>query len=199
MIAMRKVAAFDFDGTLTKKDSLPLFMRHALGNRAFYYAVLKNSFWISVYLMRLYPNWKAKQRLFASCFKGMEESKFSALGVSFATKYPDLLRTEAIQSLEKHLAERDKVYIVTASMEVWVKPLLASYPSLTYLTTIPEVIDGKLSGRFASPNCHGKEKTIRLLTAEPQRDEYLLYAYGDSSGDRELLAMADYPFYRKFQ
>ena len=49
-----------------------------------------------------------------------------------------------------------------------------------------------ITGRFKTPNCYGQQKVERLLELEPARDTYLLYAYGDSLGDRELLALADY-------
>jgi phosphoserine phosphatase len=49
-----------------------------------------------------------------------------------------------------------------------------------------------LSG-FISKNCYGQEKVNRLLEVEPDRKNYYLYAYGDSRGDREMLAFADFP------
>ena len=51
--------------------------------------------------------------------------------------------------------------------------------------------DGRLTGRFKTKNCFGQEKVDRLLQAEPHREDYFLTAYGDSRGDRELLAFAD--------
>lgn len=48
--------------------------------------------------------------------------------------------------------------------------------------------NGILTGRFLSANCYGQEKVNRLLEKEPERDSYILYAYGDSRRDRELLA-----------
>ena len=54
-----------------------------------------------------------------------------------------------------------------------------------------EVIDGRLTGRFLTPNCYGQEKVRRILTLHPDRSAYHLTAYGDSRGDREMLAFAD--------
>ncbi len=50
---------------------------------------------------------------------------------------------------------------------------------------------GRLTGRFSSRNCYGQEKVNRLLRVEPHRETYRLIAYGDSRGDREMLAFAD--------
>ena len=55
---------------------------------------------------------------------------------------------------------------------------------------------GRVSGRLAGKNCYGLEKTRRLLDSLGDRSGYILYAYGDSRGDRELLASADHAFYR---
>ena len=40
-------------------------------------------------------------------------------------------------------------------------------------------------------NCYGQEKVNRFLQVEPDRKSYVLYAYGDSSGDKEMIALAD--------
>lgn len=196
MSMRRVVAAFDFDGTLTRKDTLILFLKYVLGSRRFLYALLKCSPWLLAYRLKLYPNWKAKQRLFSMCFKGMEYTRFVEYGISFAAAYLDLLQGYAVGALEKHLTDGDDVYVVTASMEEWVRPLLAKYPSLRYIATIPECVEGRLTGRFASLNCYGEEKVRRLILCEPLRDEYELCAYGDSSGDKALLGIADKSYYR---
>lgn len=194
----RQIAAFDFDGTLTRKDTLLLFIKHVKGYWGIAYAIFRCLPWIAAYKIGVYPNWKAKQRLFSTCFNGMGYSRFIEYGISFAVSNPDLLRKDAVRSLEKHLVDGDTVYVVTASMEEWVKPLLASYPSIKYIATIPECVEGRLTGRFASPNCYGREKVRRFVQYEPFRDEYVLFAYGDSAGDKALLSMADKSYYRMF-
>lgn len=192
----RVVAVFDFDGTLTRKDTLIVFLRYVLGPRRFLYVLLKCSPWLLAYKLKLCSNWKAKQRLFSMCFKGMEYTRFVEYGISFAAAYPDLLQGYAMGALEKHLADGDDIYVVTASMEEWVRPLLAKYPSLRYIATIPECAEGRLTGRFASPNCYGEEKVRRLIQCEPLREEYELFMYGDSAGDKALLEIADKSYYR---
>lgn len=194
----RVVAVFDFDGTLTRKDTLIVFLKYVLGLRHFSYVLLKCSPWLLAYKLKLYPNWKAKQRLFSMCFKGMEYRRFVEYGMSFAAVYPDLLREDAVSALERHLLAGDNVYIVTASMEEWVRPLLAKYPSLRYIATIPECVEGRLTGRLASSNCYGEEKVRRFIQCEPLREEYGLLVYGDSAGDKALMEIADKSYYRVF-
>jgi HAD superfamily phosphoserine phosphatase-like hydrolase len=93
-----------------------------------------------------------------------------------------------VRLLEQAQAEGSKVLIVSASIDNWVQPF---FPSFTIVGTQIEVIDGLLTGRFLTPNCYGQEKVRRILALHPDRSDYHLIAYGDSRGDREMLAFAD--------
>jgi hypothetical protein len=50
-----------------------------------------------------------------------------------------------------------------------------------------------LTGRLLGKNCYGPEKVQRLKTLLGSLEDYVIYTYGDSKGDRELLAIAQYP------
>ncbi len=194
---MRQIAAFDFDGTLTKGDTFIPFIKFSLGRFRLYLALFKNIPWLMLYAMRLYPNWKAKRRLFTTCFAGWNIKEFQSKALLFAQKNRSLLRANTEEVLISFLNAGVKVYIITASMETWVKPFFSNYPSITYLSTLPEVKGEVLTGSFASPNCYGKEKVRRLLAIEPQRESYFLFVFGDSQGDKDLLALSDKGFYRQ--
>ena len=60
---MRKVYAFDFDGTLTTCDTLLAFIRYAKGTPAFVRGFLRHAHLLVLMKLRLYPNWKAKQKV----------------------------------------------------------------------------------------------------------------------------------------
>ena len=62
-----------------------------------------------------------------------------------------------------------------------------------------QIVDGRLTGRFLTPNCYGAEKVNRIRQLLPDRQHYYLVAYGDSRGDRELLAEADEAYYKPFR
>ena len=86
--------------------------------------------------------------------------------------------------------------IISASIDNWVQPF---FPSVKVLGTQVEVKDGCLTGRFLTKNCYGQEKVNRLLAVCPDRETYHLTAYGDSRGDKELLAFADVAHYKPFR
>lgn len=188
----RNIAAFDFDGTLTTRDSFLTFIKWACGPVSYYTGFLSSAPQLILMLLHLYPNWKAKERIFAHFFKGWQYSWFRALGEEFASVL-DTMRNEAtIQRLQEHVERGHTVYIVSASMPEWIAPWCSKLGVNHVLATEVEVDDnGRLTGRFKTPNCYGQEKVNRLLQAEPHREDYLLTAYGDSRGDRELLALAD--------
>ena len=185
---MKQVFAFDFDGTLTTRDTLIAFIRYACGTPRFLFGFLLHAPLLVLMKLRLYSNGKAKQRVFSWFFKGMTIETFDALCQDFARTHRHLLRPETVRVLEQALTERAEVLIVSASIDNWVQPF---FPSVTILGTQIEVVDGCLTGRFLTPNCYGQEKVRRILALHPDRSAYHLTAYGDSRGDRELLAFAD--------
>ena len=192
---MRKIVAFDFDGTLTTKDTLLAFIRYAKGPTRFWLGFLRYAPQLVLMKLGLYPNWKAKQKVFAHFFKGMTIEAFDDLCQRFAHDNLHLLRSQGIKTLMQAQDDGAEVVIVSASIDNWVQPFFAD---LTVLGTQIEVENGLLTGRFLTNNCYGQEKVNRILARYPNREDYHLTAYGDSRGDKELLAFADEPHYKVF-
>ena len=193
---MKQVVAFDFDGTLTTRDTLLAFIRYAKGTRAFLWGFLRHAHLLVLMKLGFYPNWKAKQRVFSYFFKGMSLDVFDALCQQFAADNRHLLRPEGIQAVQQAQADGAEVLIVSASIDNWVQPF---FPSVKVVGTQIEVANGRLTGRFLTPNCYGEEKVRRILALYPDRHEYHLTAYGDSRGDKQLLAFADEAHYKPFR
>jgi HAD superfamily hydrolase (TIGR01490 family) len=195
------VAAFDFDGTITNRDTLLEFIRFAKGNLRFLLGFLLYSPLLVAFKLRLYPNWKAKQRIFTHFFGGMDYAAFQADCRRFyQQRGASLLYQDAVTRIRQHLADGDTVVIVSASVDDWVRPFADALGVKAVLGTQLQLTpDGKLTGRFATANCYGLEKVARLLTRFPHREEYTLIAYGDSRGDRELLECADVKHYKLFK
>ena len=193
---MRKVYAFDFDGTLTRSDSLAGILRYHAGWMRFVAGLLLLSPWIALSMVGLYDNGRAKERLFAHFFRGMTLAAFDDLCRRYAAANSHILRAEGLKTIRKAQDEKAQVLVVTASIENWVQPFL---PGVQVVGTQIETNDGVLTGRFATPNCHGKEKVQRLLALCPDRENYYLTAYGDSGGDAAMLAFADEAHYKPFR
>ena len=194
-----KVYAFDFDGTLTRRDTLIEFIRFVKGDKAFLLCFLRYSPLLVLMKLGLYPNWKAKQRVFSHCFRGMAVDTFNSLCSRFACDKARLMRPKGMKKLREVLAEGGKVVVVSASVNNWVEPFFAGIGGVYVVGTMVEEREGVLTGRCLTKNCYGEEKVTRLLQLFPERTQYWLTAYGDSRGDFELLDFANESYYRPFK
>ena len=102
-----------------------------------------------------------------------------------------------MEKLQWHQQRGDRIIVVSASMENWLNPW-CEMRSLELLSTRLEVEQGMLTGKFATANCHGKEKVNRIRGHVDLDDFEKIYAYGDTDGDREMLMLADEAFYKGF-
>ena len=192
-----KILFFDFDGTLTTKDTLLEFILYSCGKVKFLLGFLLYSPLLILMKFGLYPNWKAKQHVFSYFFRGMKIDDFDSVCRRFAVDCRYLLRPEAVKDIETAMTEGIKVYVVSASIDNWVQPF---FEFAKVLGTQIEVINGILTGRFMTPNCYGPEKVRRIkeVLTEP-RSHYYIIAYGDSRGDKEMLDYADEEYFRPFR
>jgi len=182
----QKIVIFDFDGTLTTNDTLIAFIRNACGNAAFVCGFLLHLPLLVLMKLRLYDNGKTKERVFSYFFRGWTEERFTQACGAFAASHRHLLRQQTVNILRQAQQDGARVLIVTASIDRWVQPF---FPDVEVLGTQVEVNNGLLTGRFQTPNCYGAEKVRRVK--ECIKEASHITAYGDSRGDRELLAWAD--------
>ena len=198
---MRKIYAFDFDGTLTTKDTLLEFIRFAKGSGQMFRGFLLFSPLLLLMKLHLYPNWKAKQQVFSYFFKGMNIDDFNALCTHFAEQNKHLLRPAGIDKVRQAIEdEQATVLIISASVDNWVRTFFDEIDKkIQVLGTQIEIKGGRLTGRFTTKNCYGQEKVNRLTALYPHREAYELIAFGDSRGDKELLDFADKSFYKPFR
>ena len=199
----KKLYCFDFDGTLTTSDTLLEFIKYAKGRSRFLMVFLMYSPLLVMMKLHLYPNWKAKQQIFAHLFADMRIEKFDALCRGFAEENQHLLRPKGITLVHEALVAGAQVFIVSASIDNWVRPFfdIRNLKGVQVLGTQIEVEDGKLTGNFKSNNCYGKEKVHRIaeVLKSFERSEYEIEAFGDSRGDKEMLAFADKGHFKPFR
>ena len=196
---MKRTVVFDFDGTYIRHDSLPLLLQHAFGRWRYWWGVLVCLPWIVAWKMRLLDAGKAKERLIGHFVEGMPAEEFERRCASFyaATRHR-LVEPQAQAAMTRALDHGDQVVVLTASARQWVEPWFAGRDVAVVGTELEVDTDGRLTGRFATPNCNGPEKWRRLFEAVPDVEQRPLVAYGDSGGDRCLLDHADEPYYRSF-
>lgn len=195
---VRTVAAFDFDGTLAKGDSLIPFLLRLLGGRKVARSVLAHAPSFAAIGIGRGNRDTTKERFIAHILSGHPAEEIIELGKTFADDLIDTrLFPEVVQRVEWHKAEGHQLVLVSASLDVFLKPLTKKLGFDGSVTTRLEIANGKATGRLVGANVRAAEKVRRLdewlgLT-EP--DGLELWAYGNSSGDYELLERANRPFW----
>jgi phosphatidylglycerophosphatase C len=191
------VAAFDFDGTLIARDSFLPFLLRISGKRSLGRAlVISSPSMVRAYGVRRDRD-ATKEALVARLLRGFPADRLNAAGEAFGTELADRLRPAMATRLSWHREQGHHLVLVSASLDVYLQPLGRRLGFDAVLATALEVgDDGRLTGRLRGANCRGTEKEARLrawLAANLDNTPVEIWAYGDSTGDRELLAMADHP------
>jgi HAD superfamily hydrolase (TIGR01490 family) len=193
------IAVFDFDGTITRKDTLNHFIISNFGFLRFLVIMTLLSPLIFLYKMGILSNHVPKEKLFRVFFKNMEEGTFNLLCKNYSiNKIDKVIRRSAMNRIKWHKEQGHELVIVTASIRTWIQPWAEKNGFSHIISTGAEIHDGLLTGKFKPKNCYGKEKVRRFLEKYPNRAGYLLYVYGDGRGDREIIGIADKPFFRSY-
>lgn len=195
---MTVVAAFDVDGTLTTRDCVVPFLRRIRGTAPLVGRLALRSPALAVGLARRDRN--ALKAIGTSAgFGGLAVDEVRRSGATFATHVArDRMRSDTLDRLHWHRGQGHLVVLVSASFEVYLEPLAARIGADVVLGTRLGVDpEGRFTGALDGPNCRGPEKVRRLHAWLGEhhggRSAVEIYAYGDSAGDRELLADADHP------
>ncbi len=196
IIVSNNLALFDFDGTLTTKDSLGEFIKFAKGNSTYYFGLVRFSPYFIMWKLGFMKNYKAKEKLFMLFFKDMSEYYFKKIASQYGlSKIYKIQRESTYKIFLQHIKDGDRVVVVSASMRCWLEPWTKKH-NVELLSTELEFKDSKFSGKFATKNCHGKEKVNRIKELLDTSEYETIYAYGDSSGDKEMLDLANVKYYK---
>ena len=195
----RPIVAFDFDGTLTVRDSFTQFLRWRAGAGGWALGLVKMGKATAAYA-RDRDRGAIKAASVKIFLKGVTRAELEADAARFADRTWDrFMRPDALKVWEDWGAKGAHRVIVTASPEITVAPFARRLGAEGLLgTQLTFDADDRITGAFASPNCRGQEKVRRLREAFGP-DLTLAAAYGDTSGDTEMLAIAEQPGFRVFR
>ena len=203
----RRVAAFDFDGTVSRRDTLVPFLVRVSGRRRF--AAASARLGLSSAPGRAGRSSGAgqldvrdrdavKEQLLAELFRGRWERDLRRAGALYARDLlSDQLRPELLGRIDQHRAAGHEVVFVSASLVYYLEPLAELLGVGDVLAVEPEVVDGRLTGALLRPNVRAEQKAVRLREwlgspASGPLPGVELWAYGNSSGDHALLELADH-------
>lgn len=194
----RIVAYFDFDGTLTTKDTLIPFLIFLVGWCKFLANLPHLLFIVLRYYLRLITNEQAKEETLTLLVFGMKEYLIEHRAKSFAlTKLNKYIKPEVYSKIEWHREHGHKIVLVSANLAVYLRYWACFHKLDGVIATEVAVHRGRLTGKLLTPNCYGAEKVRRIH--QYLKDEGLefcySYGYGNSAGDYELLEYCDEPFW----
>ena len=192
------VVAFDFDGTLTIRDSFTALLRWRAGAGGWALGLVRMAPAVAAYA-RDRDRGRFKAASVKEFLKGVSRTPLEADAERFADEvWSKFMRPDAVKVWNEWGERGAHRVIVTASPETTVAPFARRLGAEALIgTRFAFDADDRITGGFDTPNCRGEEKMRRLRAAYGE-DVHLLAAYGDTSGDTEMIAAADEKGFRVF-
>lgn len=195
MSDVRRIAAFDFDGTITERDTLFGFLVAVGGPTSVASALARNTVAMIRGARDDDARDAAKERVLGEVLRGRSEQEVSTAGEAYALLLKERFRQSTIERLRWHQAEGHETIIVSASLVYYLHPLAAALGIGDVIGVEMETDDsGIITGSLAHPNVRAEEKATRLRRHLGE-GAVEVWAYGNSSGDDALLTMADHPIW----
>lgn len=194
------IAVFDFDGTLTYHDSLVSFLNFQFGALKTSYKLITLFPQFARYLLGNINRQQMKEDILTSFLKNASYKEVAEQGEQFATTILNqLIRPEGLKKIEWHKKQKHQCILISANLDLYLDPWGKSMGFTHVISSNCAVTNGVLSGKLEGKNCWGQEKVRRLEKTVGPLDQYRIFVYGDSRGDKELLEIADYAFFQTLQ
>lgn len=194
---MKKLYCFDFDGTLTYKDTMFMYLKFY--NPAKYHMQFLRHVPLFILLkLKLAQTEKVKKSFIGSILKGQSQEKIEKKSKQFFEHhYPKIVRENALDFINNIDRDNTQSLLVTASLDIWAKPFADAF-QMQLVSTRAEFKNGIFTGNFIGKNCNGKEKLERIKEEINNKKYDKIIAFGDTSGDKPMLKWANEGHYQFF-
>jgi phosphatidylglycerophosphatase C len=190
------LALFDFDGTITTREMFPDFMYLAVEPHRLAFGKVALAPLVVGYKLGLVPGTTVRAAVVRFGFSGVPIAKLEEHGRSFAqSALPPVVRPEAIERINWHKSQGDTVVVVSGAFDVYLRHWCQEL-QVGLLCSSLEQRDGILTGRYLGRQCVREEKARRVREAFDLSSYNRIYAYGDTSEDQDLLALAHERYYQ---
>ncbi|WP_226064429.1 HAD family hydrolase [Kaistella polysaccharea] len=187
---MKKLYCFDFDGTLTYKDTMFLYLNF-YNSTKFKLQFIKHIPLFILLKLKLMDAEKVKKSFISSLLKGERKTRIQEKSQQFFEQYyPKVMRENALEFINNIDRQQTDSLIITASLDIWVKPF-ADHFEMKLQATQAEFVDDLFTGNFIGKNCNGLEKVNRIKEAISSTKYDKIIAFGDTDGDGPMLKWAD--------
>lgn len=194
---MKKLYCFDFDGTLTYKDTMFLYLKFYNASK-FRMQFIKHIPLFTLLKLNLLDAEKVKKSFISSILKGQSKAKIEKKSQEFFDQYyPEIFRENALDFIKNIDYSQTDCYIVSASLDIWVKPFAEKF-KMNLIATKAEFKNDIFTGNFVGKNCNGLEKVNRIKEEISNKKYDKTIAFGDTSGDQQMLDWANEGQYKFF-
>jgi len=192
-VSRRVYAAFDFDGTMTRRDTLVPFLATVVGPTRVARALAAESTRLALAAAGHGDRDEVKQRVLTRVLAGVPYGDVESAGRRFGARLArDTVTTQARDRIAWHRREGHEVVIVSASLDVYLHEVAHTLGAAHLLcTSLDRDPLRHCTGRLRGANGRGAEKAERLRALLGDGDVEL-WAYGNSGGDDEMLALAQH-------
>jgi phosphatidylglycerophosphatase C len=195
---MKKLFLYDFDGTITSKDTLFDFLKISTTKGRYYSGLLIFSPLFVLAQLGILKKGNLKQRFISFFLKGKSKIELNTLSTAYLQRVLDkgIFRRAALNSISEN-KNQGAIYIVSASLDIWLKEI-SEYLEVGLICTKANYKNDVFDGKFSTLNCNRDEKPKRVAR-ELQLDTFGQISYfGDSKGDFAMKAIVTNFHYRKF-
>ena len=190
------LALFDFDGTITSRETMPDFVRAAVRPWRLRWGGAMLAPLVAGYRLGIVRGTTVRAAICHVGFRGMPVDEYRAQGLEFARRVlPSTLRPDVMRRIDAHRNRGDRVIVVSGGLDVYLGPWCAAH-GLEVLCSALAERDGVLTGRYAGPQCVRGHKATRVRATCALDAFERIHAYGDTPEDRELLDLAHERWYR---
>lgn len=184
------LALFDFDGTITRRELFPDFIRSAISRRRWFWGRLLLSPWVVGYQLGLVSGTTIRAAIVRLAFSGVPRSEVEAKAREFAQNViPTELRDQAMARIDWHRRRGDEIVVVSGALDLYLAPWCRTQ-NLKLICSSLAHQNGVLNGRYQGRQCVAEQKADRVRELYDLSRFERIYAYGDTQEDRQLLNLA---------
>lgn len=201
-----EIYVFDFDGTITTRDTFALFLRYYAGTTTWALNIVRLMPTFIAYKLGRIDRHAVKHAVINRFFAGKSEEDVNARAVQFAQEViPGLVRPAALHRIDELLHDPkcgpDSLYICSASIGPYLREWASSrniHPNHVMATELA-VVNDRITEGLNGYNVWGPNKVRRIFDQFAPQSVKIIEAYGDTRGDREMLHAAEASFFQPFR
>lgn len=189
------LALFDFDGTITTRETFVDFINLAVPPKRLLLGKILLAPLVIGYKLGLVPVHTIRWAVARIGFHGMAVAAAESAGAKFCNEFlPTVIREHAIEKMQWHKAQGDTVAVVSGGFDLYLKHWCEQH-DVGLICSRLETANGRLTGRYLGEQCVGTEKTRRIQERYDIKSYAMVYAYGDTREDLDMLNIADKKYY----